>query len=137
MLEQSPKDHSKISFTSLPFLPISVFVSVWQFRYICSHIWQFRYVCEKIPFFCLFLFFTEHEFWMKLFNFYTICFANFLVVQWLGLHTLTAKDPGSVPGLRIKILQAEWYSQKKKVHFKFKYSSWLVLTWIGIIFKFT
>ena len=45
--------------------------------------------------------------------------------------------PGSVPGLGIKILQAEWYSQKKKVHFKFKYSSWLVLTWIGIIFKFT
>ena len=32
--------------------------------------------------------------------------GNFLDVQWLGLHTFTAKSAGSVPGRGIKILQA-------------------------------
>ena len=36
------------------------------------------------------------------------------MVHWLGLCTLTAKGPGSVPGQETKIPQAMWYSQKKK-----------------------
>ena len=31
---------------------------------------------------------------------------NSLVVQWLGLHILTAEGPGSIPGQGTKILQA-------------------------------
>ena len=41
------------------------------------------------------------------------------MVQWLGLHTLTAKGCGSVPGGGAKIPQAVWYNQKKK-----NYSMW-------------
>ena len=26
--------------------------------------------------------------------------GNSLVVQWLGLHALTARDPGSIPGFK-------------------------------------
>ena len=42
------------------------------------------------------------------------------MVQWLGLHMLTAEGPGSVPGQGTKILQAMWHgqktnSQKKKI----------------------
>ena len=33
-------------------------------------------------------------------------FGNSLVVQWLGLCTLTAKSPGSIPGWGTKIPQA-------------------------------
>ena len=32
---------------------------------------------------------------------------NLLAVQWLGVHTLTAKRLGSIPGWETKILQAE------------------------------
>ena len=39
--------------------------------------------------------------------------GNCLVVCWLGLCTVTAKGPGSVPGRETKIPQAMWYSQKK------------------------
>ena len=44
----------------------------------------------------------------------TWCQRNFIAVQWLGLHTFTAKGPGSTPGGGHKILQATRYSQKKK-----------------------
>ena len=37
------------------------------------------------------------------------------MVCWLGLCTVTAKGPGSVPGRETKIPQAMWYSQKKKI----------------------
>ena len=37
-----------------------------------------------------------------------------LAVQWLGLRTLTAEGPGSIPGWGTKILQAVWHYQKKK-----------------------
>ena len=37
---------------------------------------------------------------------------NFLVVQWLRLHTLTAKGAGSIPDQGAKILQAVWHDQK-------------------------
>ena len=38
--------------------------------------------------------------------------GNCLVVQWLGLHVLTAKDVGSIPSWGTKILQITWCSQK-------------------------
>ena len=41
-------------------------------------------------------------------------YGNSLVVQWLGLCTFTAEDPGSIPGRETKIPQAEWCGQKKK-----------------------
>lgn len=37
---------------------------------------------------------------------------NFLVVQWLRLHTFTAKGAGSIPGQGAKIPQAVWHDQK-------------------------
>ena len=37
-----------------------------------------------------------------------------LAVQWLGLRALTAKGPGSFPGPRTKIPQAEQFGQKNK-----------------------
>ena len=37
---------------------------------------------------------------------------NFLVVQWLRLHTLTAKGAGSIPDQGAKIRQAVWHDQK-------------------------
>ena len=37
-----------------------------------------------------------------------------LVVQWLGVHTIIAKDPGSIPGHGTKISQALQGDQKKK-----------------------
>ena len=37
---------------------------------------------------------------------------NFLVVQWLRLHTLTAKGAGSIPDQGAKILQAVWHDRK-------------------------
>ena len=40
--------------------------------------------------------------------------GNSLVVQWLGLHSLTAKDVGSIPSRGTKIPQAKQYGQKKK-----------------------
>ena len=40
--------------------------------------------------------------------------GNSLMVQWLGLCTLTAKGWGSTTGQRTKILQGAWLSQKKK-----------------------
>ena len=40
--------------------------------------------------------------------------ATSLAVQWLGLGTLTAVDPGLIPGQGTKILQAVHCSQKKK-----------------------
>ena len=36
------------------------------------------------------------------------------MVQWLGLHSLTAKNSGLIPGWGTKILQAMWCSQEKK-----------------------
>ena len=40
--------------------------------------------------------------------------GNSLVVQLLGLCAFTAEDAGSIPGQRIKILQATWPKKKKK-----------------------
>ena len=40
--------------------------------------------------------------------------GNSLVVQWLGLHALTAEGLGSIPGQGTKILQAAQHNQKKK-----------------------
>ena len=45
---------------------------------------------------------------------YVKILGNSLRVHWLGLHTLTAKDCGSVPGQGTKITQAVWYNQKEK-----------------------
>lgn len=36
------------------------------------------------------------------------------MVQWLGLHAVTAKGPGLIPGQGIKILQSVRHSQKKR-----------------------
>ena len=38
---------------------------------------------------------------------------NSLVVQWLGLHTLTAKGTGSIPGRGTKLPQAILQAKKK------------------------
>ena len=40
--------------------------------------------------------------------------GNSLVVQWLGLHNLTAKGLGLIPGWRTKVLKATWHGQKKR-----------------------
>ena len=40
--------------------------------------------------------------------------GNSLVVQWLGLHTLTAEGPSSIPGQGTKIPQVVLHDQKKK-----------------------
>ena len=40
------------------------------------------------------------------------------MVQWLGLHAVTAKGPGLIPGQGIKILQSVQHSQEKKIHIK-------------------
>ena len=37
---------------------------------------------------------------------------NSLVVQWLGLHALTAEGPGSIPGRGTKIPQAVQHGKK-------------------------
>ena len=39
--------------------------------------------------------------------------GNFLVIQWLGLHALTAEGLGSNPAWATKILQAALHGQKK------------------------
>ena len=39
--------------------------------------------------------------------------GNSLGVQWLGLHAVTAKGPGSIPGQGTKIPHATWCGQKK------------------------
>ena len=39
---------------------------------------------------------------------------NSLVVQWLGLHVLTAKGQGSIPGRETKIPQAARHGPQKK-----------------------
>ena len=39
--------------------------------------------------------------------------GNSLAVQWLGLHVLTAKGLGSVPGQGTRIPQAKWCSPKQ------------------------
>ena len=43
-----------------------------------------------------------------------------VAVQWLGLHTFTAKDSDLIPGQETKLLQTIWYNQsfkkKKKTH---------------------
>ena len=39
--------------------------------------------------------------------------GNFLVVQWLGFHTFTAKGTGSIPSRGIKIPQASWPGQNQ------------------------
>ena len=36
------------------------------------------------------------------------------MVQWLGLHTSTARGTGSIPGWGTKILHAAWSKKKKK-----------------------
>lgn len=36
------------------------------------------------------------------------------MVQWLELHTLTAKGPGSISSWEIKILQATHHNKKNK-----------------------
>ena len=40
--------------------------------------------------------------------------GNSLAVQWLGLHSLTAKDPGSIPGQGTKIRKLRRVAKKKK-----------------------
>ena len=35
-----------------------------------------------------------------------------LAIQWLGLHMLTAEDPGSIPGRGTKVPQATQHGQK-------------------------
>ena len=40
-------------------------------------------------------------------------FGNSLVVQWLGLHALTAEGLGSIPAQGTKIPQATWSGQNK------------------------
>ena len=36
------------------------------------------------------------------------------MVQWLGLHAVTAKGPGLIPGQGIKILQSKKKKKKKQ-----------------------
>ena len=36
---------------------------------------------------------------------------NSIAVQWLRLHTFTAKDSDLIPGQGTKLLQAIWYDQ--------------------------
>ena len=40
--------------------------------------------------------------------------GNSLGVQWLGLRSITAESPGSIPGWGTKIPQAVWLGQKNK-----------------------
>ena len=40
--------------------------------------------------------------------------GNSLAVQWLGLGTLTAEGPGSIPGRGTKIPQAMCHGQNNK-----------------------
>ena len=42
-------------------------------------------------------------------------FGNFLVVQWLGLHSFTAVGKGSVSGQETRLPQAVRRSQKLKI----------------------
>ena len=54
---------------------------------------------------------------MKKFNILSIkglALGSSLVVQWLGLHALTAKGPGSIPGQGTKIPRAVRCGQKKE-----------------------
>ena len=39
---------------------------------------------------------------------------NSMIVQRLGLHTVTAEDDGAIPGRGTKILQASWHGHQKK-----------------------
>ena len=39
---------------------------------------------------------------------------NSLAVQWVGLHSFTAKGKGSIPGRGTKVPQAKGHGQKKK-----------------------
>ena len=39
-----------------------------------------------------------------------------LVVQWLGLHTVTAEGLGSITGWGTNISQALWHGKKKKIN---------------------
>ena len=43
---------------------------------------------------------------------------NSLAVQWLGLHTFTARGSDLIPSQGTKLMQAMWYGQikKKKTH---------------------
>ena len=50
----------------------------------------------------------EHQLGRK--NFW----GNSLVVQWLGLHTFTAKGPGLIPGQETKIHKSHSTAKKKK-----------------------
>ena len=43
--------------------------------------------------------------------------ANSLAIQWLGLHTFTAKDPGFIPSQGSRISQVGWHNQEKKINF--------------------
>ena len=49
-----------------------------------------------------------------------------MVVQWLGLHTFTAKATGSIPSLGTFIPQASWCSQKNEKHCIYMFS-WITL----------
>ena len=40
---------------------------------------------------------------------------EFHVVQWLGLGTLTARGPGSIPDQGTEIMQVVWLSQPKVI----------------------
>jgi len=39
--------------------------------------------------------------------------GNYLVIQWLGLQSLTAKDRGVIPAQGINIPEVMWYGQKQ------------------------
>ena len=47
--------------------------------------------------------------------FYDGALRTFLVVQWLGLHSSAAGDPGLLSGQETKILQAVRCSKKKSI----------------------
>ena len=69
-------------------------------------------VCCRCLRLCLFSF-TLFPFCSSVFNLNTPIFKfadpeSSLAVQWLGLHTFTAKGVGSVPGQGTKIPQAAW-----------------------------
>ena len=52
--------------------------------------------------------------------------GNSLVVQLLGLCAFTAEYAGSIPGQRIKILQATWPKKKKLVIYIY-HQTWQVM----------
>ena len=65
--------------------------------------------------------------------------GNSLVVQWLGLSSFTAEDPGSIPGQGTKIPQAMWCGKKPNQNKTKKTLVLKKLTWlmVKIMFMFS